>query len=176
MRPFGVRSGSVRAPFGIRSDQFRTKIFGAKKNREFKNFQFVRPSPRRGPSSCRPEPHRPKGPRRGGDGRTNSTFLQKDFQNPSACNSVRYALRTVLYRFRIVSHRFRTVFRRFGLFRIVFGPFRAPNVAKSLRKLTKTCEIFAKISPKSIPSPARRLPGSLLGAVFEGFPKAVVTF
>ena len=38
----------------------------------FNNFQFVRPlPPRREPSSLRPEPRRPEGPRRSGDGRTN---------------------------------------------------------------------------------------------------------
>ena len=71
----GVRSGSVRIPFRLRSGQFRTKIFAAK-DVISKHFQFVRPSPpRRGPSSGRPEPRRPKGPGRGGDGRTNNLFF-----------------------------------------------------------------------------------------------------
>ena len=34
------------------------------------------------------------------------------------------------------------VLRRFGPFRIVFGSFQAPNVAKSLRKLAKTSRKF----------------------------------
>ena len=73
--PFGVRAGSVRAPFGLRSGSVRADFgpkFSEPKIQNFKNFQFVRPSPpRRGPSSRPAEPRRPEGPRRGGDGRTN---------------------------------------------------------------------------------------------------------
>ena len=59
-----VRSGSVRVNFGPK--------FSEPKILNFKNFQFVRPSPpRRGPSSRPAEPRRPEGPRGGGDGRTN---------------------------------------------------------------------------------------------------------
>ena len=39
-RPFGVRSGFIRDPFGVRLGQFRTKIFGAK-NLKFQKISIV---------------------------------------------------------------------------------------------------------------------------------------
>ena len=76
--PFGVRAGSVRGPFGVRSGPVRANFgpkFSEPKIQNFNNFKLCgrrrRGGPGRGPSSCRPEPRRPEGPRRGGDGRTN---------------------------------------------------------------------------------------------------------
>ena len=53
----GLRSGSIRAPFGIRSEQFRTKIFGAKNFENSNIFDFCGRRPRGGgPLAAVPSP------------------------------------------------------------------------------------------------------------------------
>ena len=58
-------------PFGLRSGQFRTKIFGATNSKLQKFSICAAVATAAGVLSCGPKPRRPEGPRRGGDGLTN---------------------------------------------------------------------------------------------------------
>ena len=121
-------------PFGVRSGQFRTKIFGAK-NLKLKKVRCMWPSPPwRGPSSRRLEHCRPEGPRRGGDGPTNYNFWRKFFKNYGR-NGI---LRSQYYGeciIRVVHEDPRTQYRSNG-----FSQFRVFKV------LHNACQVFRNLS------------------------------